>query len=161
MIHWSDWLRLPFNMAIHIELHFVNFCPIIVSRWTSFLTTTTTNVLNELLKSHRVKASSLTVLLNLKRSASKHRWRESSAWYSRRKAWAQPLKELVDVSLQIRGEADPQLRTTGVSTFITMSMWVTVGRLPGIQQQRTQRVVKYTIYDTSKIFNDTVVRVLA
>ncbi len=107
------WLAVfTIQHVIHTPLHFVNFCPIVVSRWTSLSTTTSTNILKELLKSHRIKASSLTVLSDLKRSVSKHRWRERSAWYSHRKAWTQPPKELVDVSLQIRGEADPQLRTT-------------------------------------------------
>ena len=112
---WTTWphdaliwlAALAIQHVIHTLLHFVSFRPIVISRWTSLLTTTTTNVLlNELLKSHRIKASSLTVLSDLKRSVSKHRWRERSAWYSHRKAWTQPPKELVDVSLQIRGEAD-------------------------------------------------------
>ncbi len=95
---------------IHTPLHFVNFCPIVVSQWLSLSMTTTTNVLNELLKSNRIKALSWTVLSDVKRSVSKHRWCESSSWYSARKAWTQPPKELVDVSFQIRGEADLQLR---------------------------------------------------
>ncbi len=80
------WLAaLAIQHLIHTPLHFVNFCPIVVSRWTSF--STTTNVLNELLKSRKIKASSFTVFSDLKRRVSLHRWHERSAWYSSRNAW--------------------------------------------------------------------------
>jgi hypothetical protein len=94
---------LAIQHVIHTPPHFINFCPIVVWRWTSLSTTTTTNVLHE--------KCSLTVFSDLNRNISKHCWRESSGWFSHRNACAQPPKELVDVSPQICGEAALQLAT--------------------------------------------------
>ena len=111
-MHWSDWLRSPFNMWFTLRHTSLISVLSLLDNGRHFRRLQQQMSLMNYKKSFD-QGFMLDCLIGLKRNISKHCWRrDSSAWYSRRKACTQPPKELLDASPQIRGEAALQLRTT-------------------------------------------------